>query len=262
MDELARFNQERWDALAAANIAYSRPMLDLDVAAARALVDPHGILGDVAGKHVLCLACGGGQQSAAFGLLGAIVTVFDLSEAQLQRDRDAAAHYGLTVATMQGDMRDLSVFGRNQFDIVWQAYSINFVPDIRPVIAEVARVLRLGGTFRIEFMNPFTGGIDERDWSGAGYPLRRRYGDGEMRWTDDAWDVEQADGSTLRVTGPREFSHTLSTFINTLVANALHIVGFWEVQTLDPDAAPGTWEHYKAIAPPWLTIYCRLAGTP
>ena len=35
---------------------------------------------------VLCLACGGGQQSVALALLNANVTVFDLSEGQLDRD--------------------------------------------------------------------------------------------------------------------------------------------------------------------------------
>ena len=40
---------------------------------------------------VLCLAAGGGQQSVAFALLGANVTVFDLSETQLEHDRLAAA---------------------------------------------------------------------------------------------------------------------------------------------------------------------------
>ncbi|MCO5199663.1 MAG: class I SAM-dependent methyltransferase [Anaerolineae bacterium] len=258
MDDLARFNQQRWDALAAANIAYSRPILDLNIDAAREKVDPHDVLGDVTGQRVLCLASGGGQQSVAFGLLGADVTVFDLSATQLARDREAAAHYGLSVRTVQGDMRDLSVFADNAFDIVWQAYSINFVPNPRPVLAEVARVLRPGGLFRIEFMNPFTGVLEESEWRDRGYPLRRRYGDGELVWDDDLWDVEQEDGSIIRVPGPREFSHSMSTMINTLVANRLQVIGFWEVQPLNPNAAPGTWEHLVAVAPPWLQFWCRL----
>lgn len=31
LDELARFNQERWEALLAADMAYTRPWLDLDM---------------------------------------------------------------------------------------------------------------------------------------------------------------------------------------------------------------------------------------
>ena len=40
-----------------------RPMLDLDVASARQLVDPEGVMGEAVGQAVLCLAGGGGQQS-------------------------------------------------------------------------------------------------------------------------------------------------------------------------------------------------------
>ncbi|MET0647531.1 MAG: class I SAM-dependent methyltransferase [Pyrinomonadaceae bacterium] len=58
---------------------------------------------------MLCLAGGGGRESACFALLGAAVTVFDLSPEQLERDRLAAAHYGTHVETVRGDMRDLSV---------------------------------------------------------------------------------------------------------------------------------------------------------
>src|SRR5688572_9983833 len=97
MDELAKYNIERWKALVEANAVFTRPALELDPISAREKLDPEGRLGQVAGKDVLCLACGGGQQSVAFALLESNVTVFDLSEAQLRRDREAAAHYGVDI---------------------------------------------------------------------------------------------------------------------------------------------------------------------
>lgn len=93
MDEVAQYNIERWRALTQTNALFTRPYLTLDEAAARARLDPEGRLGDLRGKNVLCLAGGGGQQSVAFALLGANVTVVDLSEEQLQTDRAAAAYY-------------------------------------------------------------------------------------------------------------------------------------------------------------------------
>lgn len=84
MDEINATNRARWNALANANIEWSRPYLDYTPADARAYVGRHGILSDVAGKRVLCLASGGGQDSVAFGLLGAKVTVLDLSDVQLE----------------------------------------------------------------------------------------------------------------------------------------------------------------------------------
>src|SRR5215208_2335729 len=99
--------------------------------AARGWLDPAGWLGDLDGRRVLCLAGGGGRESACFSLLGARVTVFDLSPEQLERDRTAAAHYGKSVETLCGDMRDLSALQGADFDLVWHPYSLNFVPDPR-----------------------------------------------------------------------------------------------------------------------------------
>jgi 2-polyprenyl-3-methyl-5-hydroxy-6-metoxy-1,4-benzoquinol methylase len=133
LDNVSNYNRERWNALVRANALFTRPALHLDATSARQKIDSEGLLGELTGKRVLCLAGGGGQQSAAFALLGARVTVYDLSDAQLERDREAAAHYGFSVETIQGDMRDLSHFADGAFDVVWHPYSINFVPDIRVV---------------------------------------------------------------------------------------------------------------------------------
>src|ERR687894_294918 len=97
MDDIAQYNIERWKALVEANAVFTRPALNLDPSLALAQLDPERRLGTVAGKDVLCLACGGGQQSVAFALLGAKVTVFDLSAAQLDRDRVAAAQVGVDI---------------------------------------------------------------------------------------------------------------------------------------------------------------------
>jgi SAM-dependent methyltransferase len=147
MDELTKYNMARWKALVEANALFTRPALSLDPISAREGLDPKGRFGDVAAKDVLCLACGGGQQSIAFALLNANVTVFDLSDAQLNRDREAAAHFGVDIKILQGDMQDLSHFEEAAFDIVYHSYSLGFVPNARVVFQQVARVLRPGGVY-------------------------------------------------------------------------------------------------------------------
>lgn len=256
MDDLAQYNQERWEALAAANVVFSQPWLDLSPDTARALVDPAGLLGDLTGKDVLCLASGGGQQSVAFALLGANVTIVDLAPTQLQRDQAAAAHYGLAIRTLQADMRDLSALEANNFDVVWHAYSINFIPEIQTVLGEISRVLRDPGMYRIEWGNPFVAGLSEEEWTGVGYPLKQPYVNGaEIVFPDPAWTFEDSAGAQQRVTGPREFRHTLSAVINGLVQHGFVVLGLWEELSQEPNAAPATWEHLKSIAPPWLTLW-------
>ena len=133
-DEIARRSLEL-TRLALRTDGYGKPWLDLDVEAYRAyregespvLPGPYCgdpvttmMMEDVRGKNVLCLAGGGGQQSAVFSLLGADVTVLDLTPEQLERDERTAHHYGYGVTTVQGDMRDLSALPATHFDRVCQ----------------------------------------------------------------------------------------------------------------------------------------------
>jgi SAM-dependent methyltransferase len=267
MDEIAKYNRERWEALVAAGIEYGRPLLDLDEVSARAWVAEQSLLPQeaidaLAGKEVLVLAGGGGQQSAALSILGARVTVIDITAGQLAGDRAAAAHYGYEVRLEQGDMRDLSRFADDAFDFVWQPYSINFVPDYVPVFQGVARVLRPGGYYRLDSANPFTGGIWEEMWTEWGYAIKKPYVDrSELADMDPHWDVVGADGRKHKVLGPREFQHTLGPLLTTLAGLGFCLKGLWErPDNGDPQAEPGTWEHFISVLPPWLWMLFELAG--
>ena len=269
MDEVAAFNQARWRALADADALFTRPALNLDAASARERVDPNGWLGPLEGKRVLCLAGGGGQQSAAFALLGARVTVVDLSDAQLERDAQVAAHYGIDLEIVQADMRDLSMLPPASYDVVQHAYSINFVPDVRIVFQQVARVIRPGGTYNLMFANPFVHSINPRSWDGDGYPLRQPYLDGEpIQSVDEVWVFRQGDGASDEqarpaIPGPREYRHTLSTVVNRLAEHGFTIRRLADTVSIypNPDAEPGTWDHFVSIAPPWLIVYCAYQPT-
>lgn len=256
MDEVAKYNIERWRALVEANALYTRPALNLNPASARERIDPEGKLGNLVAKDVLCLACGGGQQSAAFSLLGAKVTVFDLSEAQLQRDAEVAAHYGINIKLIQGDMRDLSCFEERAFDIVYHAYSLGFVPDARVVFQQVARVLRPGGIYHFNCANPFFLGLTEKDWNGKGYVLKHPYLDGaEVAYEDQDWVYDRSRAGTS-IQFVREYRHTLSKLIGNLVEQGFVILHVSDYSGFDPDpqAEPGTWDHFISIAPPWLSF--------
>jgi SAM-dependent methyltransferase len=106
------------------------------------------------GLSVLCLASGGGQQGPILAAAGANVTVFDNSPAQLERDRLVAEREKLDITTVQGDMADLSAFPDGSFGLVFHPCSNCFVPDVRRVWREAARVLRPGGVLLAGFTNP------------------------------------------------------------------------------------------------------------
>lgn len=253
-DEVYRYNEERWEALAEADALFTRPMLDLDAEKARAYLglDRLGIPADLAGRKVLCLAGGGGQQSAAFALLGADVTVLDISSGQLQRDRSAAEHYGVGVRTIQGDMRDLSALDDSTFDLVWHPYSLTFVPDSRIVFREVARVVGKGGHYYLMCANPFFAGLTHDSWNGEGYTLKQPYVDeAETCYPDQDW-VYDGKPAGDRIREPREYTQTLSRIVNSLIQQGFMLTHLSEVRGDYPGAEPGSWSHFTGVAPPWL----------
>ncbi|MDE7250277.1 MAG: class I SAM-dependent methyltransferase, partial [Lachnospiraceae bacterium] len=96
----------------------------------------------LAGKKILCLASGGGQQGPVLAALGADVTVFDNSKKQLEKDEFVADRDNLRIKTVQGNMQDLSVFEDESFDCIIHPWSNGYIDDVRPVWKECARVLK------------------------------------------------------------------------------------------------------------------------
>ena len=200
-----------------------------------------------------------GRDSVAFGLLGSDVTVLDLSDAELERDQQAAAHHGLHTRTIQGDMRDLSALNDNFIDIVWQVYSINFIPSVEQVFRGVRRVLKTGGIYFLQFANPYAIGIDGEKWDEKAYPINSLYIDGEdLSRRFPEWDVKQPDGSIVKCTSPHEFRHTLGTVINGMLGNGFTLLGLWEWMNKDENPQPGSWAHFTQVIPPWFSTFWQL----
>jgi len=269
MSHLKATNEEIWDKLARKDVLCARPKINLTVEKAREYVAKDAFYGDLQGKHVLCLACGGGQQSAAFGLLGAIVTVVDFSEEQLIKEREVADHYQIKLTIIKADMRDLSMLRDQSFDIVYQPYSINYIPQIESTLNEVSRVLKHGGIYDLMLHNPFVHGTWkdgcwgsawelEDLWRGKGYPIWQPYRDGYPIKTEDPhWNFKDSEGRDVRVKSPQEYRHTLSTVLNGLIQRNLEIKHFREENGESSESRPGSWEHYKSCAPPWLYILSK-----
>jgi SAM-dependent methyltransferase len=158
------YNRAAWDRQVEMGNPWTRPVTSAQIAAARrgewsvVLTEnrpvPPAWFPPLAGRAVLCLASGGGQQAPILAAAGARVTVLDNSPRQLARDREVAERDGLGLTTVLGDMADLSAFADQSFDLVFHPVSNVFCPQVRPVWREAFRVLRPGGRLLAGFANP------------------------------------------------------------------------------------------------------------
>ncbi len=106
---------------------------------------PHEWFGNLAGKKILGLASGGGQQMPVFTALGAICTVLDYSPLQLESERLVAEREGYEIRIIRGDMTKPLPFEDEEFDIVFHPVSNCYVEQVRPIWKECLRVLKNGG---------------------------------------------------------------------------------------------------------------------
>ena len=147
-------NKQAWDARAREGKRHAASVLPKDLRDPLPILDPEGWLGgNVRGMKVLCLASGGGLQSAMLAAAGAEVTVVDISSEMLNLDRKVALDHGLKVTCLEASMESLPVTGAS-FDVVLQPVSTCYVPEISAVYREVRRVIRPGGLYISQHKQP------------------------------------------------------------------------------------------------------------
>lgn len=269
MDEVTNNNEKKWDDMVLSDVPCSRQDLALTPVKAAEKLNSDAIFGDLQGKSVLCLASGGGQQSIGFALLGAKVTVVDFSEEQLKKDRNESEKFSKEMRIIKSDMRNLSMLEDEEFDVVYQPYSINYIPEVKKVFDEVSRVLKKNGIYNLMFHNPFVHGSwkdgcwgskwEKKElWKGKGYPIWQPYQDGyAVKTVDPNWHFSDREGNEVEMESPQEFKHTLSTIMNGLINRGFKILKFDEYKGNNYGDEPGTWEHYISVAPPWMNIWAR-----
>jgi SAM-dependent methyltransferase len=121
-----------------------------------------GLLGDVAGADVVELGCGGGQCAVALAERGADVVGVDLSREQLRFARSLATERGVAdpVAHHQADVTHLRARPDGRFDVAFNTYVFQWVPDPAAAVAEAFRLLRPGGRFAFAVPHPYYDVVD------------------------------------------------------------------------------------------------------
>lgn len=246
-DKVLGTNARAWDALARSDAVLARPARDSDFANPLATIDPLGWLGgDIRGWHVLCLAAGGGRQSALYAAAGADVTVVDLSSEMLALDRKVASERQLAVKCIEASMDDLSMLARGQFDAVIHPVSTCYVPDVAPVFREVARVCRPGGLYISQHKTPVSLQASLRP-AGHGYLIEEKY---YRRGPLPACN----EPSRLRESGAIEFLHRWEQLIGGICRAGLVVEDLIEPMHADQENPFGERAQYIA---PYVRIKAR-----
>lgn len=232
--DILDYNREAWNHEVEAGNIWTKPVASREIEEAGkgmwsifltpAKPVPMEWFPELKSKAVLCLASGGGQQGPILAAVGANVTVFDNCPAQLAQDKMVAERDGLPIDIEQGDMRDLSRFGDERFDLIVHPVSNCFIDDVIRVWKECYRVLKKGGILLAGFINPVSYIFDFDEWENN----KSR----TVRFSIPYSDTEQLSKEQLKArmeaNEPLEFGHSLADLIGGQIQAGFSINGFYE----------------------------------
>jgi SAM-dependent methyltransferase len=248
----ASHNRRVWDELAAKGQRFTRAASDGDFVNPLATVDKVGWLGgDIRGKRLLCLAAGGGKHGPLYAAAGAIVTVVDISPAQLELDRQVAAERRLELRTVEASMDDLSMLAAGEFDMVIQPVSTCYLPEIGPVYREVARITRGGGLYISQHKTPTSLQADVAP-SARGYELVEPY--------YRTGPLPPVAGSQHREEGTLEYLHRWEELLGLMCRAGFVLEDLVEPLHAKADAVPGTFGHRSRYVAPYVRVKARRVG--
>jgi len=183
------------------------------------------LVGDVKGKRVLEIGCGGGQNSIVLAKKGAMVSGIDFSRNQIAYAKWLAKEERVKVDFHVGDMQNLTRFPDSTFDLVITAFSLLYVKNLDKTFAEVHRVLKEGGLFVFSEGHPCAEGKLIRHEGESIYAIRDYFKRRKIHWED-----KLPDGARVKMFS---YHRPLQDYFEALLEN-----GFKVVRYLEPERLP------------------------
>lgn len=182
------------------------------------------LLGNLKGKTILEIGCGGAQCGIAMVKKGAKVTGIDISNEQLKFAKKLAEENKVSLTFYQGDIINLKKIKSNSQDIVFTAWALHYVDNLEKCFKEVYRVLKKKGIFILSMPHPFYDTVNYKTLK-----IKRSYfKNGKFK---------DAEGFVM-------FRHTFSDIINSVVNSKLKLE-----KIIEPDSR----KKYKGD--PWYNLW-------
>ena len=183
------------------------------------------LLGNLKGKKVLEVGCGGAQCGIAMAKKGAKVTGIDISEEQLKFAKKLAEKNKVNIKFIQRDFKKFPEVKSNSQDIVFSAFALQYADNLLETFKEIYRTLKKKGIFVFSLDHPFFNAmIDEK---------RSYLHTGKF--------VETFSDKTKKFVA---YNHTVSELLNTLIS-----AGFIVEKIIEPDSR----KKYKGD--PWAGLW-------
>jgi ubiquinone/menaquinone biosynthesis C-methylase UbiE len=204
------------------------------------------LLGDVKGKRVLELGCGGAQCSIAFARAGATAIGVDSSNEQLAFARRLCDREEVRVELRHGDLADLAFLRADSIDLAFSSYAFGYVEDLNRVFRQVHRILKVGAPLVFSLPHPAYALLDDD----ADEPLlvRRSY-----------FDTSPMVG-TIADVELTTYHHSFSELYASLTRASYRVDAI-----LEPQPRPGVprswwWRETFSMVPRTLIIRARKEG--
>lgn len=181
------------------------------------------ILGNVRGKRILEIACGGAQNSVVLSKWGAKTFGVDLSRKQILYGRKLVRNDSAEVSLLVCNMEKLP-FKDESFDIVTTAVSLHYAPDLNAVVAEASRVLVEDGYFTFSAAHPFAEGKLVKYRGKSAVALRNYFKRRIVRWVD-----KLQDGSRVKM---HSYYRTLQDYFDALTKKGFIVERYVELERL------------------------------
>jgi SAM-dependent methyltransferase len=204
------------------------------------------LLGDLKGKRVLELGCGGGQTGVAFARQGAIVTGIDFSAAQIEFARKLAETEKAKAEFRVGDLADLAFLRSDSMDLVFSVDAFGYVEDLGRVFRQVHRVLKVGAPLVFSLPHPARQMIDED----AEQPLLIRHA-----YFDRA-PMTRVRGVSVLI----EYPHSFADLVMGLVKASYRIEAIVEPEPVSSGPRSGQWREAYRYVPRTIIFKARKEG--
>lgn len=187
------------------------------------------LLGNIKNKDILEIGCGGAQNSVYFAKKGAKVSAMDISKDQIEFAKNLADKHGVKIRFYVRDIKTLTPIKSSSQDIVFSAFALQYVDNLKKCFKEVNRVLKKKGLFVFSIDHPFFRTINPKSLK-----IKQSYFK-TGKHIEDYGDY----GKFVM------YNHTVSELFNTLTENGFEVVKMLEPKQdkKNPDPWRNLWDY-------------------